>query len=107
MEFNSAFKGLSETELFKFSEFKIAMKYIYGWKKKCNNDCVDSSRQGCRTFPKMCKSYIKILDAKILTRNSFCTQDLQILGVTVIKFIRHEGLVRGISLSLTLVFHLF
>jgi hypothetical protein len=83
-------------------KFKIVMQYIYGWKEKCNNDCVDSSSQECTTFPNNYNSCLKLLGATTVTRSNFYTEDLQMSGVTEMKFIRHEDLARG-----TLVFRLF
>jgi len=59
------------------------MKYIYISKEKCNNDGGDSSPQECTSFPNNCNSYLKILDATIVSRSNFCTVDLQISRVTV------------------------
>lgn len=67
-------------------EFKIVIKYVYGWKEKCGNVCVDNSCQECTNFSNNYKSYLKLLDANTLTWSNFCTEDLQISGVTVITY---------------------
>jgi hypothetical protein len=42
------------------------------------------------------KSHLKILGAKVVTRNKFNMEDPKILGATVKKFIHHEDLAPGI-----------